>query len=220
MEYTYHIEGTFSKLQELMQSQFAMDQETAKFSVCLLIMDQQQFTKELDELHDSLWYLDKHEHFTTPVFKSRFSISFTDAKRNILDQLAVQFGGMLVDGDSFAFSTILSCLLALYRSSTFIKDDECCTYYQALNWKATHGKQEYFRVSDILPVDPENVCSHLDFIKDQKWKCCFCHAEKCSATDETFSTMLERLRQNYIKCIDWILQNRYFCSTIKTHGMG
>ena len=49
MEYTYHIEGTFSKLQELMQSQFAMDQETAKFSVCLLIMDQQQFTKELDE---------------------------------------------------------------------------------------------------------------------------------------------------------------------------
>lgn len=193
MDHIYQLTGTLSELQELLQDQFGMDQKAARFSVCLLIMDQQQFVDELNETHTSLWYLEKHEQFSTPVFKSRFSISFTDAKKNILDQLVVQFGGMLVDGDSFAFSTVLSCLLAIYRSGTYIKDEECCVYYQALNWKVTHGKQEYFSVSDILPDDQEGVCCHLDAIRDHKWRCNYCHSENCGVTENAFSEILDRL---------------------------
>lgn len=193
MEHTYHLTGTLSELQELLQNQFDMDEKTARFSVSLLIMDQQQFVDELEETHTSLWYLDKHDHFATPIFKSRFSISFTDAKKNILDQLVIQFGGMLVDGDAFAFSTVLSCLLALYRSGTYIKDEECCVYYRALNWKATHGRQEYFRVADILPDNQEGVCCHLEYIKDHRWKCDFCHTEKCNITEDIFSKILDVL---------------------------
>ncbi|MBD5472615.1 MAG: hypothetical protein HDR20_06890 [Lachnospiraceae bacterium] len=196
----YRLTGTFSELQELLQSQFAMEEKAARFSVCLLIMEQHQMVDELSETHTALWYLNRHEHFTTPVFKSRFSISLTDVKKNILDQIFIQFGGILIDGDTLAFTTILNCLLVIYRSGTFIKKEECCVYYQALSWKATHASQEYFQVQDILPSVPENVCRHLDLIKEGKWKCYSCHEENCSATVESFSVILNELcERNVLK---------------------
>lgn len=200
MEHTYHLAGTLSELQELLQSQFEMDKNTARFTVCLLLMEQQQIVDELNENHIALWYLNKQEHFTTPVFKSRFSISLTDAKKEILDRLVTQIGGFLIDGDALAFSNILSCLLAIYHSGTYIKDEECCVYYQALNWKATHVVQDYFHIQDILPHEVDGICCHLDFIKDGKWKCYSCHNEKCDATMESFRTILNILcKRNVFK---------------------
>ncbi len=200
MNHTYHLTGTLSELQEILQDQFGMDEKVSRFSVCLLIMDQQQFADELSEEHTSLWYLNKKDFFSTPLFKSRFSISFTDAKKNILDQLAIQFAGMIIDGDSFAYSTVFGCLLALYRSGTYIKDEECCVYYQALNWKLTHGRQEYFRVSDIMPDCKEDICCYLEFIKDHKWRCNKCCAENCEATESWFTEILDRLcERNVLK---------------------
>lgn len=196
----YRITGTFSELQELLQSQFAMEEKAARFSVCLLIMEQQQIVDELSETYAALWYLNRNEHFATPVFKSRFSISLTDVKKNILDQIYIQFGGILIEGDALTFTTILSCLLAIYRSGTFIKKEECCVYYQALSWKATHASQEYFHVKDILPSVPEGVCRNLDLIEEGKWKCYSCHGENCSATAESFSAILNELcERNVLK---------------------
>lgn len=200
LEHTYRLTGTLTELQELLQSEFCMDEETAKFSICLLIPDQQQAVDTLNETNTALWYLNEHERFTTPIFKSRFSICFTDAKKIILDQLVIQFGGLLFDGDTLAFTTILSCLLALYRSGTYIKDEECCVYYQALNWKATHSSQDYFYPEEILPKSQENVCSHLDLIKDGKWKCSSCHREQCDITAKFFSDILDALcERNVLK---------------------
>lgn len=193
MEHTYRLTGTLTELQEVLQSQFNMEEKNARFSVCLLILNQQQTVDELSEGNIALWYLNKHEHFTTPIFKSRFSICFTDAKKNILDQLAIQFGGLLFDGDTLAFSTLLSCLLALYRSGTYIADEECCVYYQALNWKATHSSQEYFHAQEILPENQGGVCAHLDVIKSSKWRCDFCHEEKCDANERKYSNILDNL---------------------------
>ena len=196
----YRITGTFSELQELLQSRFAMEEKAARFSVCLLIMEQQQIVDELSETYAALWYLNRNEHFATPIFKSRFSISLTDVKKNILDQIYIQFGGILIEGDALTFTTILSCLLAIYRSGTFIKKEECCVYYQALSWKATHASQEYFHVKDILPSVPEGVCRNLDLIEEGKWKCYSCHGENCSATAESFSVILNELcERNVLK---------------------
>ena len=195
---TYHLTGTLTELQELLQSQFGMEEKAARFSVCLLIMEQQQAVDKLNETHTAIWYLNSYEHFTTPIFKSRFSISFTDVKKNILDQIIIQFGAILVDGDVLAFATILSCLLVIYHSSTFIKGEECCVYYHALKWKATHASQEFFRIQDILPYTPEGVCEHVDLVKDGKWKCYSYQGANCNASEEFFSTILDGLCQRNV----------------------
>lgn len=196
MEHIYHLDGTFPELEELLQSQFNMTENVAKFSICLLLTEQQQALNELAESNDphtALWYLNKHEYYTTPIFKSRFSISLTDSKKALLEQLAVQFSGLLIDGDTLAFSTILSCLLAIYRNVTYIKDEECCVYYQALYWKTTHIGQEYFTVQDILPNNIDNVCKYLEFIQDGKWKCNSYHNEKCNRVIEVYNIILNKL---------------------------
>lgn len=197
MEHTYHITGTVAELQEILQSQFNMDQETAKLAIYLLIVEQQQFVDDLEKTKTSLWYLNKDDHFAAHFFKTRFSISFTDAKKNILEQIAIQFAGILFDGDSFTFSTILSCLLSLYRSGTYIKDNECCVYYQALKWEATHGGG-YFRFEDIFPHNQEDVCCYLEYINTHKWSCSFCHGEKCDTTKQFFKETINSLRDRKV----------------------
>ncbi|MBC5744465.1 hypothetical protein FMM74_012950 [Lachnospiraceae bacterium MD308] len=193
MEHIYRLTGTLPELQEILQSQFGMEEKEAKFSVCLLLMEQQQTINEISDKDTALWYLHESEHFTTPILKSRISISFEDAKKNILDQLFIQFSGMLVDGESFAFTTVMSCLLAVYRSATYIQNRECCVYYQILNWKVTHATQEYFQVREIIPHNPEKVCSHLDLIKEGKWECNTCNNEQCNATVSSYSEILDGL---------------------------
>ncbi|MCM1136413.1 MAG: hypothetical protein NC400_12665 [Clostridium sp.] len=90
--------------------------------------------------------------------------------------------------------------MAIYRSGTFIKKEECYVYYHALNWKSTHASQEYFGIQDILPAGREGVCEHLDLIENGKWECHFCHNENCGATAEVFSAILHGLcERNVLK---------------------
>lgn len=202
MEHRYHLEGTLNELQDILQNQFDLDESKARFYMCILLMDQQQFMCEFSDMQSALWHLKSNTKYTTPILKSRFSICFTDLKKKLLDQLFVQFGGMLIDGDAFAFSTVISWLLAIYRSCTYIKKTECCVYYQALSWKAIHPSQEYFGVKDILPNVSDETCCHLDYIHDKKWKCFYCHNDKCSITEGKCQSILTELckRNVFIEC--------------------
>lgn len=207
MERIYHLTGTFSELQELLQSEFDMKKDDARFSVCLLLMEQQPTVEALDEEMAALWYLNKQESFTAPIFKLRFSISLTDMKKALMDQLIIQFSGMLVDKDALTFTTIMSCLLAIYRSGTYIKDEECCVYYQALEWKSTHATQDFFKVEDILPKEPENVCLYLENIKNGTWKCFECHNEVCETSAEKYRYILDDLCRRNV----FMERNNMYC---------
>lgn len=192
MEHIYHLSGSLSELQELLQGQFEMEEDVARLAVCLLVKEQQQAANGLNESEPELWYFEKKEHYAAPIFKTRYSICFTDARKALLEQLIVQFGGWLVDGDTLAFSTILNCFLAVYRAGTHIRKEECCVYYQALGWKATHASLEYFKIDDILPRGDGN-CLYLDYIQEEKWKCYSCHGEKCAAQMDFFRVVLDGL---------------------------
>lgn len=192
MEHTYRLEDTLENLQRILQSQFEMQADAAKFFVCLLVKDQKQNAEE-EDLQTELWYLEKHDRYTTPIFESRFSISFTELKKNMAELLFQQFGTLIDDKEMINFSTILNCFLAVYRSGTIIQKRECCVYYQALNWKKMHASQEYFCVEEILPKNGENVCEHLDYIRDKKWECNLCSKENCHANLENFSIILDGL---------------------------
>lgn len=192
MEHVYHLNGSLSELQEILQGQFDMGEDVAKLAVCLLVREQQQTVNGLNESETELWYFKKGERFTAPIFKTRYSVSLTDARKDLLEQLIVQFGGWLVDGDTLAFSTILSCLLAVYRAGTHIRKEECCVYYQALGWKATHASLEYFKIDDIMPHG-DGPCSYLDKIQEEKWECYSCHGEECTVRADSFRVILNGL---------------------------
>lgn len=137
---------------------------------------------------------------TIPVSCWQDSIQyiFYRTKKALVVQLFRQFAAILDGGDKLTASAVLSCLLAIYQSGTRIKDNECCVYYQALQWKATHPTQEYFSVDELLPNGNEGVCLYLDRIRDSQWKCDWCHGDCCTADKDDFCRMLDQLKDRKV----------------------
>lgn len=207
MQQQYKITGTPNELRKLLVSEFSIEEKCADFFVAILLMEQQNnSTLYTDTAEDTaLWYLHRAtEPFQSPIFKTRYSISFTELKKSLAEQFFLQFGAILDGGDKLTASAVLSCLLAIYRSSTRIKDHECCVYYQALRWKATHPTQEYFSVDELMPNSNEGVCLYLDRIRDGKWSCDWCRQECCTVSKDNFCRVLEELedRKVFVKFND------------------
>lgn len=200
MDKKYSLIGAPDELVRLLQQEFDMDENLASFYVTLLLSDESgtSIPEECDNL--ALWYMNNTEQelFTTPVFHSRFNISFTETKKHVAQTLFSQFASILSGGDKAAVRLIFSCLRAIYRSGAYIEDHQCCVYYQALQWKTTHGIQEYFTVEDIFPSGNEGYCLHLAELQDGQWKCSHCHDEKCGISKEKFSELLSQLEKKHV----------------------
>ena len=138
MEQEYRLTGTLPELQNLLQKEFKMSPQSAKLAACLLILEQRP-EDETEENQSALWFLREHDQYATAILQTRYSISLTEARKNIIELLIFQFAGILLDNDSFAMTTILNCLWSVVKAGTHIQDNECCAYYQALKWKAIHG---------------------------------------------------------------------------------
>lgn len=67
MEHVYHLNGSLSELQEILQGQFDMGEDVARLAVCLLVREQQQTVNGLNESETELWYL-KKERVLRPLF--------------------------------------------------------------------------------------------------------------------------------------------------------
>lgn len=192
MEQEYRLTGTLPELQKLLQKEFAMGAQAAELATCLLILEQKS-EDETDESQAALWFLKAHDQYATNILQTRYSISLTEARKSVIELLALQFAGILLDKDSFAMTTILNCLWSVVKAGTRIKDNECCSYYQALKWKATHPEQKYFTISDILPNEPDKICVHLDSLCDKRWTCMECHKEICTTSKEKVEIVLQAL---------------------------
>ena len=192
MEQEYRLTGTLPELQNLLQKEFEMSPQSAKLAACLLILEQRP-EDETEENQSALWFLREHDQYATAILQTRYSISLTEARKNIIELLIFQFAGILLDNDWFAMTTILNCLWSVVKAGTHIQDNECCAYYQALKWKAIHPTQEYFTIDDILPNEPDRVCVHLDSLRDERWKCEECHQESCTTSKEKFKIVLDAL---------------------------
>ncbi len=197
LEPVYYLTDTPSELQKLLETQFDMDEYTARLSLCLLL-PKQQGMNEVKDPHLALWNLSSQETFRTPVFKSRFSISLTDTQADFLKWLSGKFAETLLrnwlqPGSGDLLGCVCDLLQVLYQNVTRIEDHECCVYYQALNWKTSHPNDEFFSVEAILPECPEGVCIHLDLLTDRKWDCHCRHQEQCGANAKRYTGILDEL---------------------------
>ena len=79
MDKEYVITGTPDELKEIIETNFQLNSDEARFMTTILIS--QSFKEEAVGLQDemTLWYLDKSaSENRAPIFNSRHSISFTD----------------------------------------------------------------------------------------------------------------------------------------------
>lgn len=190
MEREYRLTGTLPELQKLLQQEFDMDFQEAKFAACLLALEQISEKDEIDEEQAALWFLQDSDEYATAILQTRFSISLTDACKNLIGQLATPVLEILTGLDSFTIINVLACVGAIVSAVTYIKDNECCAYFQALKWKAIHPSEKYFMLDEIFPNTPDGFCLYLN---SEKWTCTKCHKEICEMDKTTFKQILDEL---------------------------
>lgn len=191
-EREYHLTGTPEELQNILQNEFFMDADMAKFAVAILIAeDEMNQAQDFDDL--ALWYVrQKTEPYATPLLDSRFSISFTEVGKDIVEQLFLQFGAGMLTGTGLPIvPLVLSCIASIVKHSTYIKPDECCPYYCALKWRAEHPSQSLMSVQELIPKN--ETCQYLDKICEGQWVCPYCRADKCEVTEKYFDAQIREL---------------------------
>ena len=93
MEQEYRLTGTLPELQNLLQKEFKMSPQSAKLAACLLILEQRP-EDETEENQSALWFLREHDQYATAILQTRYSISLTEARKNIIELLIFQFAGI------------------------------------------------------------------------------------------------------------------------------
>lgn len=189
----YHIEGTTDELIGTLQREFGMGENAAKLFVFLSLSEKEDDIPEITEDKSALWYLNKEEKYTTPIFRTRFSISI---KQPVIDFISfiVPIVIPALNGQKVGLlGEILPSIIAICRNITYISKKECCVYYQALDWKMNNPSVRFFEIKDIMPRTDEKVCSHLEEIKTNKWKCDYYHEEECEVTEDRFKMILDSL---------------------------
>lgn len=194
----YTLDGTKEEIEKILQTQFNFDKKLSEFYFYMLLPYQEIQKENLGDEIPVLFYLSKKNKYTTPVFKTRFSISFSDIEKDLLCSIFVQASELLIKKDLIVFSIIIECLIWLFRNGTHIQDYECCPYYQAIKWKSIHRNSDYFSVKDIMPMSDDKNCIHLDCINDKKWKCDYCENDTCNVSERYFSDILDKLCDRHV----------------------
>lgn len=191
-ECKYHLIGTQEELKNILQNEFSVEADVAEFCTTVFTMESEtsQATQNADDF--ALWRMESVDSFATPFFKLRFSISFTEVGKEILEQLFLTLGTETIMGTTLSkIPFFLSAAVSLVKHSTYINDDECCPYFCAINFRLKHPSQPYMSVEELLPHS--STCNFLDKIHAGKWKCNCCQNDNCTATKEYFKEKINKL---------------------------
>lgn len=177
MEQKFNISGTHDELQTILESQFNLSSDVARVAVAMFVYGQNQEQDHSQLTEDTLWFLNgRQDEYQSRIFSTRYTISFSQAMLDVLDDLLVP--GILAlcgAGELAILDGVLQSVKALVKNLRHIKDNECCVYFQTLQYLRNHSGK-WFSVREVIPeIGNESVCINLD----KEWQCGFrCGEEK------------------------------------------
>lgn len=181
MEQRFNISGTHEELKAILEKEFNLSDEEARIATAVLVYEQNREQKQDQLEEDTLWFLnDSKDEYQSRFFSTRYSISFTKAMLGVFDELLISVVIAACGGKEFAaLSTVLSCIKVLKNNVRKIKDNECCVYFQVIDYLKNHS-DKWFSAQQVMPdTSGEGICVNLD----KNWKCkfrCGEHTEECS----------------------------------------
>jgi hypothetical protein len=192
MEQRFNISGTPEELQLILEKEFGLSSETSRVATAVLVYDQNQEQNQPQLEKDTLWFLNSgQDNYQCHIFSTRYTISFTKSMLDVLDEILVPAVLALCGAVEFAaLSEVLSCLKALVKNLRRVKDNECCVYFQALQYLKTHSNK-WFSVEQVTPpLGDGAVCINLD----KNWKCkfrCGENRDKCKIQASDVKNILD-----------------------------
>lgn len=190
MEQKFNLSGTHDELQTILEKEFKLSSDAARVAVATFIYEQNQSGDHTQLMEDTLWFLDaKKDEYQSHIFSTRYTISFSQAMLDVLDDLIVPIVLVVCGaGELAALDVVLYSIKALVKNLRRVKDNECCVYFQTLQYLKKHSSK-WFSVEDVTPeIGSESICINLD----KKWQCKFRgHGQNCNIQPNDVKVILE-----------------------------
>lgn len=179
MEQKINLSGTHDELQTILEKEFKLNSDAARVAVTTLIYEQNQGGNNTQLMEDTLWFLNaKEDEYQSHIFSTRYTISFSQAMLDVLDELIVPIVLLVCGaGELAALEGVLVSIKALVKNLRRVEDNECCVYFHTLQYLRKHSSK-WFSVDDVTPeIGNEPICINLD----KKWECKFrCNGQDCN----------------------------------------
>lgn len=190
MEQKFNLSGTHDELQTILEKEFKLSSDVARVAVAIFIYEQNQGGNHAQLMKETLWFLDaKDDEYQSHIFSTRYTISFSQAMLDVLDDLIVPiFLVVCGAGELAALEGVLYSIKALVKNLRRVKDNECCVYFQILQYLKKNSSK-WFSVEDVTPeIGNEAICINLD----KKWRCKFrCNRQNCNIQPNDVKKILE-----------------------------
>ena len=200
------IKGTVSGMIKILENDFDMSYEEAKFFVYIMIdrpSGEEANTVDKDEL--DAWYLtEETDKYKGQIFNTHLVINFTTLKKNLCPT-AYTFFVKFFFAKGIDLVLIGADLVYLVAASIKkIKDTDYCVYARIVEL-CIGNKDRFFGVSDIVTGNKENKCDY----QDENWQCTYLERDDaCTCNEQKVRLAFVNLEeQNIIKKVGerWML---------------
>lgn len=199
----FELKGTLEGLNSILQQDFGMSQEEARFFVYILL--NQDKTSNIDKKEVDEWYLNQEEKYTSRIFNTHYSINFTNIKKELCHKAYVfLFNFFFCKGfDILQFGIDLIYVICV--AMQHIKDEDYCVFSRIIELNIGN-KGRLFSFGEIVTANKEHKC---DF-QDENWICPYLREyDECINSDEKIRLSFGQLEdQNVIKKVGdfWVLK--------------
>lgn len=191
MEQIFNLSGSYDELQTILENEFKLSSDAARVAVSTFIYAQNQSEDHTRLMEDTPWFLDANQDgYQSHIFSTRYTISFSQAMLDVVDDLVVPIVLAVCDaGELAALEGVLCSVKALVKNVRRIKDNECCVYFQILQYLRKHSAK-WFSVEHVIPdIGNECICINLD----KEWRCKFrCNEQHCNIQSEDVKDILQK----------------------------
>lgn len=199
----FELKGTLEGMNMILQQDFDMSQDEARFFVYILI--NQDNTPNIDKKEVNDWYFYQEQRYTGQVFNTHYSINFTNVKKELCHKAYVfLFYFFFCKGfDILQFG--IELLYIICEAIQRIKDEDYCVFSRIIELNIGN-KGRLFSIDEIMTANREQKCDY----QDENWRCPYLRKyDACINTDEKIVLSFERLEeQDVIKKVGnfWVLQ--------------
>lgn len=202
----YEINGTIPGMIKVLQEDFDVPLDEAKFYVYILLSNgDKDAVNAIDRDQIINWYMSENdEKYECRILDTHLVISFSSVKQNVL-HLTYSFLSKFFFGRDIDLMIIGSELIYLIATSIKkIEDTDYCVYARII--ENSIGKNDrFFDLTDIYSIFQNPKC---DF-RDEKWTCPYLgRDDDCTCNKEKVNLAIEALeRQGIIKKVGerWVL---------------
>lgn len=205
-EQEFVIKGTVPGMIKILQNDFDMSYDEAKFFVYIMIdRPSREVANTVDKSELDTWYLtEDSDKYEGQILNTHLVINFTTLKKSLC-HVAYTFFVKFFFNKGIDLVLIGADLVYLVASSIMkIKDTDYCIYARIVEL-CIGSKNQFFDISDITTANKENKCDYLE----ENWRCTYLqNVDDCTCNIEKIRLAFANLEeQNIIKKIGerWML---------------